>query len=97
MRLLHLRIIFLFIEDFYNNWIYKTKKNNFDRPGPVVQRIEALSLYSEHCQKIAVSIPTQAGQRFTWSKTWCDRQQLWKAVITGGTVTRLNIPIRSRG
>ena len=48
----------------------------------------------EHCQKIAVSNPTQAGQRFTWSKTWCDRQQLWKAVITGDTVTRLSIPIR---
>ena len=29
-------------------------------------------------------------------KTWCDRQ-LWKAVITGDTVTRLSIPIRSRG
>ena len=43
------------------------------------------------------SNPTQAGQRFTWSKTWCDRQQLWKAVITGDTVTRLSIPIRGRG
>ena len=51
----------------------------------------------EHCQKIAVSNPTQAGQRFTWSKTGCDRQQLWKAVITGDTVTRLIIPIRGRG
>ena len=51
----------------------------------------------EHCQKIAVSNPTQAGQRFTWSKTWCDRQQLWKAVVTGDTVTRLIIPIRGRG
>ena len=30
-------------------------------------------------------------------KTWCDRQQLWKAVITGDTVTRLSIPIRDRG
>ena len=29
--------------------------------------------------------------------TWCDRQQLWKAVITGDTVTRLSIPIRGRG
>ena len=48
----------------------------------------------EHCQKIVVSNPTQTGQRFTWSKTWCDRQQLWKAVITGDTVTRLIIPIR---
>ena len=29
-----------------NNWIYKTKKNNLDRPsGLVAQRIEALSLY----------------------------------------------------
>ena len=36
-------------------------------------------------------------KRFTWSKTWCDRQQLWKAVITGNTVTRLIIPIRGRG
>ena len=44
-----------------------------------------------------VSNPTQAGQRFTWSKTWCDRQQLWKAVITGNMVTRLIIPIRGRG
>ena len=26
-----------------------------------------------------------------------DRQQLWKAVITGDTVTRLSIPIRGRG
>ena len=51
----------------------------------------------EHCQKIAFSNPTQAGQRFTCSKTWCDRQQLWKAVITGDTVTRLSIPIRGRG
>ena len=39
---------------------------------------------------------TQASQRFTWSKTWCDRQQLRKAVITGDTVTRLSIPIRGR-
>ena len=71
--------------------IYKTKKSILDRPsGPVAQRIE-------HCQKIAVSNPIQAGQRFTWSKTWCDRQQLWKAVITGDTVTRLSIPIRGRG
>ena len=51
----------------------------------------------EHCQKIAVSNPTQASQRFTWLKTWCDRQKLWKAVITGDTVTRLSIPIRGRG
>ena len=29
-----------------NNWIYKTKKSNLDRPsGPVAQRMEALSLY----------------------------------------------------
>ena len=29
--------------------------------------------------------------------SFCDRQQLWKAVITGDTVTRLSIPIRGRG
>ena len=51
----------------------------------------------EHCKKIAVSIPTQAGQRVTWSKTWCDRQQQWKAVITGDMVIRLSIPIRGCG
>ena len=27
---------------------------------------------------------------------WCDRQQLWKAAITGDTVTRLSIPIQGR-
>ena len=70
--------------------IYKTKKSILDRPsGPVAQRIE---VPGEHCQKIAVSNPTQAGLGFTWAKTWCDRQQLWKAVITGDTV-----PIRGRG
>ena len=73
-----------------NNWIYKTKKSILDRPsGPVAQRIEALGLYGSRCE---LSNPTQAGQRFTCSKTWCDRQQLWKAVITGDTVTRLSIP-----
>ena len=29
--------------------------------------------------------------------SWCNRQQLWKAVITGDTVTRLSIPIWCRG
>ena len=28
---------------------------------------------------------------------WCDRQQLWKGVIIGETVTRLSIPVRGRG
>ena len=77
--------------------IYKTKKSILDRPsGPMAQRIEALvsTVPGEHCQKIAVSNPTQAGQKFTWSKMWCDRQQLWKAGITGDMVTRLIIPIR---
>ena len=42
---------------------------------PVAQRIGrwVSTVPGEHCQKIAVSNPTQAGQRFTWSKTWCDR------------------------
>ena len=30
------------------------------------------------------------------SNYWSDRQQLWKAVITGDTVTRLSIPIWGR-
>ena len=75
-----------------NNWIYKTKKSNLDRPS-ADRSVESLR-FQVNIQKIAVSIPTQAGQRFTWSKTWCDRQQLWKVVITGDTVTRLSIPIR---
>ena len=79
------RYDFYLINNNKNDWIYKTKKSILDRPS------------GEHCQKIAVSKPTQAGQRFTWSKTWCDRQQLWKAIITGDTVTRHNIPIRGRG
>ena len=61
------------------------------------QRRWVSTVPGEHCQKRAVSNPTQAGQRFTWSKTWCDRQQLWKAVIIGDTVTRLIIPIRGHG
>ena len=78
---------------------YKTKKSILDRPsGPMAQQIEVLSLYgSRWALSKAVSNPTQAGQRFTWLKTWCDRQQLWKAVITGDTVTRHIIPIRGHG
>ena len=49
------------------------------------------------CVYIYISNPTQAGKRFTWSKAWCDRQHLWKAIITGDAVTRLIIPIRGRG
>ena len=75
--------------------IYEPKKSILDRPSrSVAQRIE---VPGEYCQKITVSNPTQAGQRFTWSKTWCDRQQLWKAVISGDTVTRLSIPMRGCG
>ena len=58
--------------------IYKTEKSFLDRPsGPLAQRIEALSLCGSRwaLKKIAVSNHTQAGQRFTWSKTWCDRQK----------------------
>ena len=71
----------------------------FDLRGPwrSGKRRWVSAVPGEHCQKIAVSNPTQAGQRFTWSKTWCDRHQLWKAVITGDTVTRFSIPIRGRG
>ena len=84
MRLLDLRINFFFIHC-----------------GLFVLILVVFVLFLLHfetaCQKIAVSNLTQADQRFTWSKTWCDTQQLWKAVITGDTVTRLSIPIRGRG
>ena len=40
-----------------------------------------LSLYGS---RWALLEDSEAGQKFTWSKTWCDRQQLWKAVITRG-------------
>ena len=72
-------------------------------PRPRIGRLSLVTAFpviripGEHCQKIAVSNPTQAGQRFNWSKTWCDRQQLWKAVIIGDTVTRPSIPIRGHG
>ena len=74
--------------------IYKTKKSILDRSsGTVAQRIEAFP--GEHCQKIAVSNPTQAGQRFTWSKTWCDRQQLGSNYWGYGYKTQHSYP-RSR-
>ncbi len=72
-----------------NNWIYKTKKSNLERPsGPVAQRIVSM-VSGELCQKIAVSNPTQAGQRFTWSTM--EGSNYW------GSVTRFVIPIRGRG
>ena len=77
-----------------NNWIYKTKKSNFGARGAADQRRWVSTVPGEYYQKIAVSIPPQAGLRFTWSKTWGDRQKLWKAVITGDSVRRLSIPIR---
>ena len=70
-------------------WLTATSNRNAESCNRIPNTVPG-----EHCQKIAVSIPTQAGQRFTWSKMWCDRQQLWKAVITGDTVTRLSIPIQ---
>ena len=65
----------------------------FGARGAADRGVESLRFPGEHCQKIVVSNATPAGQRFTWSKMWCDRQQLWKAVITEDTVTRLSIPI----
>ena len=93
MRLLNLRIRST------NNCIYKTKKSSLDRPsGPVVQRIEALNLYGSRWALSEDSgFNSYPSQRFTWSKAWCNRQQLWKAVITGDTVTRLSIRIWGRG
>ena len=67
--------------------IYKTKKSILDRSsGTVAQRIEAFP---------GVSNPTQAGQRFTWSKTWCDRQQLGSNYWGYGYKTQHSYP-RSR-
>ena len=76
-----------------NNWIYKTHKSNLDCPsGPLAQWIEALSIYGSRW-----ALSEDSGFNSYLVKAWCDRQQLWKAVITGIMVTRLSIPIRGRG
>ena len=80
--------------------IYETKKSILDRPsGPVAQRIEAVSLFGSRWALSEdsgfKSYPSRPEVYLV--KTWCDRQQLWKAVITGDTVTGLSIPIRGRG
>ena len=77
--------------------IYKTKKSIIDRPsGPVAQRVEALSLYGSWWALLEdsgfKSYPGLLGKK----KKWCDRQQLWNAVITGDMVTRRIIPLRGR-
>ena len=78
--------------------IYKTNKSILDRPsGPVAQRIETLSLYGSRLALSEYSGFKSYPRGLLGQKTWCDRQQLWKAVITGDTVTRLSIPIRGRG
>ena len=81
--------------------IYETKKSILDRPsGPVAQRIEAVSLFGSRWALSEdsgfKSYPSRP-EVYLVTKTWCDRQQLWKAVITGDTVTRISIPIRGRG
>ena len=92
----YLVIVIWIVECFTrNNQILLFLRINFGARGAADRGVESLRF--QVSIEIAVSNPTQAGQRFTWSKTWCDRQQLWKAVITGDTVTRLSIPIRGRG
>ena len=81
--------------------IYETKKSILDRPsGPVAQWVEAVSLFGSRWALSEdsgfKSYPSRP-EVYLVTKTWCDRQQLWKAVITGDTVTRLIIPIRGRG
>ena len=64
-----------------------------------MQWIEALSLYgSRRALSEDSSFKSYPSRPEVYLvKTWCDRQQLWKAVITLDTVTRLSIPIRGRG
>ena len=68
--------------------------------APKAQRIEAVSLFGSRWALSEdsgfKSYPSRP-EVYLVTKTWCDRQQLWKAVITGNTVTRLSIPIRGRG
>ena len=103
MRLLNLRInfyllwtfcphlgIFFFLCCFFFHYVsvkFHLWPSSGDLPRP---QIGMLSL-------VTVSPVITAFQRFTWSKTWCYRQKLWKAVITGDTVTSLSIHIRGRG
>ena len=67
--------------------------------GPVAQQIEALSLYSSRWalseDSSFKSYPSRP-EVYLVKNTWCDRQQQWKAVIAGDTVTRLSIPIWGR-
>ena len=65
----------------------------------MAQRIEALSLYGSRwaLSEDSVFKSYPSGPESYLVKMWCDRQQLWKALITGDTVTRLMIPIRGHG
>ena len=84
------------IWEFFYLFIYC---GHFFFSGPVVQWIETLSLYHSWWALSEdsgfKSYPSRPEVYLV--KKWCDRQQLWKAVITGDTVTRLSIPIRGRG
>ena len=64
----------------------------------MAQQIEALSLYGYRwaLSKDSGFNSYQSRPEGYLVKMWCDRQQLWKAVITGDTVTRLSIPIQGR-
>ena len=67
--------------------------------GPVAQRIEVLNLYGSRWALSEdsgfKSYPSRPEVYMV--KNVYDRQQLWKAIITGDTVIRLSIPIRGRG
>ena len=48
----------------------------------MLNEADLICLQSIKLFQVLLSNTNKAGQRFTWSKTWCNRQQLWKAVIT---------------
>ena len=72
-----------------NNWFFKT----FGARGAADRGVESLRF--QVSDSGFNSNPSRPEGYLV--QTWCNRLQLWKAVITGDTVTRLSILIRGHG
>ena len=65
--------------------------------GAADRSVESLLFQVSIVRRLRFQILPKPARGLLGQKTWCDRQQLWKVVITGDTVTRLSIPIRGLG